>query len=329
MGSTSLTMKLILLSLCLALASAKPGRDYKHTWGANGTVPKSFINLGAINIQGVGSMNVISQSPGNIDKLDNGFRLHGGGQAYFTQGGGDMGGDPYVYWQTELYNKVFSYDIDVSAVGCKCNAAMYWVNMPGYDGNGNPDPAEWGIYYCDANFVNGNWCPEYDTFEGNSATMNVAIHTCDYVPPNDYSSCDRGGCGTNACEGIGGQYGWGSGTIDTQRTYRISHAQIMDGDYLAVSQHTLEQEGRTASFSACNNPDSMKWMGYDMKDIVGVFSLWDMGCDESWLDGCTGCGGCCNLAGSSVTFSNFALTSAKDSHLKEVRDLYHKYNPEE
>merc|ERR1719411_2569991 len=168
-------MKLLLLSLCLALASAKPGRDYKHSWGANGTVPKSFINLGAINIQGVGSMNVISQSPGNIDKLDNGFRLHGGGQAYFTQGGGDMGGDPYVYWQTELYNKVFSYDIDVSAVGCKCNAAMYWVNMPGYDGSGNPDPAEWGIYYCDANFVNGNWCPEYDTFEGNSATMNVAI----------------------------------------------------------------------------------------------------------------------------------------------------------
>merc|ERR1712050_603984 len=126
--------------------------------------------------------------------------------------------------------------------------------------------------------------------------MNVAIHTCDYVPPNDYTSCDRGGCGTNACEGIGGQYGWGSGTIDTQRTYRISHAQTMDGDYLAVSQDTL-----------------------------GVFSLWDMGCDESWLDGCTGCGGCCNLAGSSVTFSNFALTSAKDSHLKEVRDLYAKY----
>merc|ERR1711972_1264407 len=62
MGSTSLTMELLLLSLCLALASAKPGRDYKHTWGANGTVPKSFINLGAINIQGVGSMNVISQS---------------------------------------------------------------------------------------------------------------------------------------------------------------------------------------------------------------------------------------------------------------------------
>merc|ERR1711892_1233828 len=117
--------------------------------------------------------------------------------------------------------------------------------------------------------------------------------------------------------------------FDTQRTFRINHAQIMDGDYLAVSSHTLEQEGRQASFTACNNPDSMKWMGYDLRDIVAVFSLWDMGCDESWLDGCTGCGGCCDLNGASVEFSNFAMSSAKDSHLQEVRDFYYKYNPEE
>ena len=42
----------------------------------------------------------------------------------------------------------------MSNVGCKCNAAMYFINMPGYE-NGNPYPAEWGVYYCDANFVNG------------------------------------------------------------------------------------------------------------------------------------------------------------------------------
>ena len=27
---------------------------------------------------------------------------------------------------------------------------------------------------------------------------------------------------------------------------------------------------------------------YDLHDIVAVFSLWHMGCDETWLDGCTG-----------------------------------------
>merc|ERR1711970_1401361 len=323
MGSTSLTMKLILLSLCLALASAKPGRDYKHTWGANGTVPKSFINLGAINIQGVGSMNVISQSPGNIDKLDNGFRLHGGGQAYFTEGGGDMGGDPYVYWQTELYNKVFSYDIDVSAVGCKCNAAMYWVNMPGYDGNGNPDPAEWGIYYCDANFVNENWCPEYDTFEGNRETMNVQLHTCDYVAPNFYPHCDGGGCGTNACDGLPGQYGPGK-TINTQAPFVLSHAQgAGDDGLMAYSNTWLQSGGNTADYNACDDPNYVHNMGYSLDGIVAAFSLWGgPDIDMGWLDGCTGCGGTCDLGSSSVTWSNFDLQPAKNSPNPKIREMH-------
>jgi len=55
-----------------------------------------------------------------------------------------------------------------------------------------------GDYYCDANFVNNNFCPEYDTFEGNKYTMVSTLHTCEHVPPNYYPSCDRGGCGTNA-----------------------------------------------------------------------------------------------------------------------------------
>ena len=65
---------------------------------------------------------------------------------------------------------------------------------------------------------------------------------------------------------------------------------------------------------------------YDLHDIVAVFSLWDMGCDESWLDGCTGCGGCCDLASASVTFSNFELSPAKQSSVPEIRELIEKYN---
>ena len=160
-------------------------------------------------------------------------------------------------FQASLGNNVWSYDIDVSNVGCKCNAAMYWVNMPGYEG-GSPYPAEWGIYYCDANYVNGNWCPEYDTFEGNDQTMSVAIHTCDFTPPNEYPSCDRAGCATNACQGISGQYGRGR-SIDTGRPYRISHGQVMDQDFLMESFHHFSQDGNTASFTACNNVDYMKW----------------------------------------------------------------------
>merc|ERR1740131_554965 len=110
-------MKFLVLALALASTNAARNREARHFWGPNMTVPKTFQNYGSVNIQGVGSMNVMSQASNNFDKLDNGFALHGGGSAYFTEGGGDMGGDPYVYWQTDLANKVFSYDIDVSQVG--------------------------------------------------------------------------------------------------------------------------------------------------------------------------------------------------------------------
>jgi len=318
-------MKLLAVLCCLSFPLAQGDKQTRHYFGPNGTVPQTLINMGTVNVKGYGDVYVITGNAGNVDKLDNGFRLHGGGGVYLAESGADIGSDPFVYWQTDLADHVWSYDIDVSNVGCKCNAAMYWVNMPGYEG-GSPYPAEWGIYYCDANFVNGNWCPEYDTFEGNDQTMNVAIHTCDFVPPNEYSSCDRAGCGNNACDSIGGQYGRGR-TIDTSKPYRISHGQVMDGDFMAASTHHFEQEGRTASFNACNNGDYMKWFGYDLHDIVAVFSLWHMGCDEIWLDGCTGCGDCCDLSSASVSFSNFELTHAKESHIPEVRELYAKYNP--
>jgi len=310
----------LLLSSTLA-ARLDQGRS------TNFTHPASLANLGKVNIKGVGEMYVVTGSPGNVDLLENGFRLHGGGGVYFSTKDVDIGTDPFMYWQTDLADQVWSYDIDVSNVGCKCNAAMYFVNMPGYE-NGSPYPAEWGLYYCDANFVNGNWCPEYDTFEGNAETMSVAIHTCDYSPPNEYPSCDRAGCGTNACGGIGGQYGRGR-TIDTTRPYRISHSQVMSGETLQSSTHYFSQEGRTASFSACNNHDYMQWMGYDLHDIVAVFSLWHMGCDETWLDGCTGCGDCCDLASASVTFSNFELTHARESSIPEVREAWRAAHPEE
>jgi len=292
--------------------------------GPNMTIPQSLANLGKVNVKGYGDLYVVTSNPDNVEKLENGFRLHGGGGVYLAYSNVDIGSDPFMYWQTPLADNVWSYDIDVSQVSCKCNAAMYWVNMPGYE-NGEPYPADWGVYYCDANFVNGNWCPEYDTFEGNAESLQVALHTCEYEPPLEYPSCDRGGCATNACDGISGQYGRGR-TIDTTRPYRISHAQIMDGDFLVASNHYFNQEGKSASFSACNDADYMKQMGYNMHGMVAVFSLWDMGCDESWLDGCTGCGGCCDLASASVTFSNFELVHAKDSQIEEVRELYEAHH---
>jgi hypothetical protein len=80
-----------------------------------------------------------------------------------------------------------------------------------------------GDYYCDANYV-GHFCPEYDLYEGNKYTMVSTLHTCDKAPPNHYTNCDRGGCGSNAyfvnpkmmCPEE-------SCTINTSKPYKIFH----------------------------------------------------------------------------------------------------------
>ena len=93
---------------------------------------------------------------------------------------------------------VIFWFIDLSRVGCHCNAAAYFIQMPGYNSGQSPDPGDGGDYYCDANHGNNIWCPEYDNFEGNKYTMASTLHTCNYVPPNYYDWCDGGGCQTNA-----------------------------------------------------------------------------------------------------------------------------------
>ena len=68
---------------------------------------------------------------------DNGFTLRGGGRIYFATKP-DIG-DPFIYWQTPLLGNRFSYEIDVSNVGCHCNAAAYFAQLPGYNAAQQPE----------------------------------------------------------------------------------------------------------------------------------------------------------------------------------------------
>ena len=180
--------------------------------------------------------NLKSQQVGN-----NGFTLRGGGRVYFSTGG-ELG-DPNIYWQTQLLGNKFSYEIDVSNTGCHCNAAGYFSKLPGYNSGQQLEAGPGGDYYCDANFVNDNFCPEYDTFEGNKYTMASALHTCDYVAPNFYPNCDRGGCGTNAfrvdpnlmcpedrC------------TINTNKPYTIEHSHVKVSENVNPTSALLNQK---------------------------------------------------------------------------------------
>merc|ERR550519_2692673 len=244
------------LTLVFGYALSKAnGKKEGHRFGPNLRVPRGIGKIGTINVEGFGSVNVVTNTPNNIQMLDNGFKLNGGGRVYLATG--DNMSDPFTYWSVDLRNKHWSYTIDVSNDGCKCNTAMYWVKMPGYEihnGEQVPAPGPGGDYYCDANYVNSNWCPEYDTYEGNSETTTATLHRCTAEPPHDYDHCDRWGCQTNACDGMPNKYCKGC-DIDTNKTHTISHAQIFNGDRMVASNHYFQQEDRNASFDACSDPE--------------------------------------------------------------------------
>ena len=82
------------------------------------------------------------------------------------------------------------------------------------------------VCVCDANKVNNNFCPEYDTYEGNKFNMASTLHTCEYVAPNFYPNCDKGGCSSNAFRVDRNMMcPENRCTINTNNPYTISHTQ--------------------------------------------------------------------------------------------------------
>lgn len=130
----------------------------------------------------------------------------------------DYNPDNYFYF--DLVGKQITYDVTLDNVGCSCNAALYSVQMPAMDYNGNPVAGPSGDYYCDANDVGGKWCPEMDFFEANKYAMQTTPHKCDGINGHEYENCDRSGCSTNAWYVDSNMYGPNSyNTIDTTRTF--------------------------------------------------------------------------------------------------------------
>lgn len=111
------------------------------------------------------------------------------------------------------------YDVDLSAVECGCVTALYTILMPAVD---NEDDI---FGYCDANQVDGHWCPEFDIMEANKYAYRATGHTCD--APDDrgvYSNCDRSGqCSVDILSnGVEGDYMPGSiNGIDTNQEFHV------------------------------------------------------------------------------------------------------------
>jgi len=233
-----------------------------------------------------------------VEMLPNGFRLNGGGRVYLASKPVDDFSDPSMWWQTPLLGTHFAYKLDLSNVGCKCNAAGYFIDMPG------PAPGDGGDWYCDANFVNNQWCPEYDTLESNKYVIAGTLHTCD-GSPGAWNNCDRGGCQVNAFNVDSNMLCPESRcTINTMNPFIISHNQ--DFGYANI---WMGQDGKEASFNVCNDGGYSNRMAESYADgMVFGASLWGGdGINMDWLDGMTGCSGPCNLPSSSVTFTDFEI----------------------
>jgi len=281
MGSHLSSMKLLLVSaLCLLAASQV-----------------SSTCLGSINVKDYGEVFIVAPDwcAGAISIENNGFTMRGNSRLYFAnrcENGwvGDM------YAQIPLNNKHFAYQLNLANVPCHCNAAAYFVKMPG---NNAGD----GDYYCDANLGNNIWCPEYDIMEGNKHTLACTLHTCN--GGNGYwDSCDRGGCQTNAFNVDNRMMCPDGGCkINTAQPFTISHYQNSQ-----QANTWMGQGGQDASFNMCNDGGYLGNMATSYDGMVFTASLWGGGgIDMGWLDGMTGCGGDCNIDGASVTFSNFEL----------------------
>ena len=92
------------------------------------------------------------------------FVIPTGGRAYLSL---EKATNPETYFKPKLLGGFVEFDADISQSACGCVAAFYTVSMPGRFPDGSYNPAEKSQYYCDANAVGGNYCPEFDLMEAN------------------------------------------------------------------------------------------------------------------------------------------------------------------
>lgn len=154
---------------------------------------------------------------------------------------------PEDIMQFKLLGRTISFTVDLSKVGCGCNLAFYLVSAPARDEQGNAIPGDNMLaphnFYCDANKVGGQWCPEVDIMEANTHAFASTPHKCDPPHNSHYNNCDRGGCGQNTRD-MPNTYGPGPQfQINTQRPFDVITAFTANGDQLTGMVTTLQQDG--------------------------------------------------------------------------------------
>jgi len=212
------------------------------------------LTKGALDIRGVDS-SYVAGTAGSVEGGALTIR-HNAGFTIFTERAQTW--EPDNIEEFKLLGKIISYTVDLSKVGCACNLAFYLIAMPARDMQGEPSPGTnrqgQPPYYCDANMVGGQWCPEIDIMEANNHAFQATLHRCDPAVHKHYTYCDRGGCEQTTrtksdAYGPGSQY-----NIDTTHPFEVETEFLKNDGVLSGMRTVLRQEGRheTMEHSNCN-----------------------------------------------------------------------------
>ena len=165
------------------------------------------------------------------------------GRAYFSN---TQMFDKSQFFAPNLLGGSMEYDVDLSQVGCNCNAALYLIEMPAKNANGSFRAGESdGMYYCDANQIGGAFCPEFDIMEANIFAYRAVNHHCDDPSNGHYSWCDReGSCAVDIITDFPDTDPYGPGSSYTINTLREFHVRV---DFVEDSQGLLSQYSITLS----------------------------------------------------------------------------------
>jgi predicted GH43/DUF377 family glycosyl hydrolase len=331
-------LRLVLTPGLLASAAAAQSR-------ADATVPTE--DLGELLVSGTAfaggrkTLHVVAAGPERF------VSLHDGGRTLHLAGGGavQIGAFPnasatFEYFQWPLLNSRLSYTVDLGAVGCSCNAALYFFSGPGFDRLGRSNKS---AGYCGANAgkpsVNtskslpaprGNYCPELDVLEANRWAAQSTPHICNgsNVGAGFYPMCDHHGCSSNSYRSEStGMCPSSACTIDSRLPFEHSISFPVDASTkrLSAIRNTFTQGAASFRFSTCSKATA-QWtggdaalylsrMGQNLKAGMNMdISLWGLQHDGmSWLDGATACNvtdsnkGNCDVSASVVSFSNITL----------------------
>lgn len=310
-GALAVTTVLAMLaSFAIPSHRVSPGVQWPETFGLN--------NLLTIHVDGVPlSYNVVALRSTSSDC----FNVSGGSvvelqkcstppeQGIRLWTALDRSQSASSYTRFKLLGKSLSYTIDLSGVGCSCNAALYWVSMPGIGQDGLPATGSMGNYYCDANQVGGVWCWELDTIEANMYAMQVAPHTCNNNADQHITFCDKGGATRNTwLVNPKGLCPSDDCIIDSRKPFRHVQNFVSDGSMLVRIENRLHQGQRVFPFNGTSDSNYLAAMSNVLqRGMTLTFQIW--GGPEllmSWLDAMSGCSGNCS-DGSRVVYSDISL----------------------